>query len=46
MSVQQEVYFMFAREVEPLVKAKYPGIQKDQFNQVQNESPANFEPNQ
>ena len=25
---------MFAREVEPLVKAKYPGIQRAQFNQV------------
>ena len=34
MSVQQEVYLMFAREVEPLVKAKYPGIQRAQFNQV------------
>ena len=39
MSVQQEVYLMFAREVEPLVKAKYPGIQKAQFNQVQNLQP-------
>ena len=34
MSVHQEVYLMFAREVEPLVKAKYPGIQRAQFNQV------------
>ena len=34
MSVQQEVYLIFAREVEPLVKAKYPGIQRAQFNQV------------
>merc|ERR1712025_1445671 len=30
----QHVYMLFAREVGPLVKNKYPTIQKMQFNQI------------
>ena len=30
----QHVYMLFAREVGPLVKNKYPAIQKMQFNQI------------
>ena len=30
----QHVYLLFAKEVGPLVKAKYPTIQKVQFNQI------------
>ena len=32
--IRPQVYLIFAREVEPLVKAKYPGIQRLQFNQA------------
>jgi len=31
---KQHVYLLFAREVGPLVKAKYPTVQKIQFNQI------------
>ncbi len=31
---QQLVYMLFAREVGPLVKTKYPNIEKMQFNQI------------
>merc|ERR1711911_318095 len=31
---QQLVYMLFAREVGPLVKTKYPSIEKMQFNQI------------
>ena len=31
---KQQVYLLFAREVGPMVKAKYPNIQKIQFNQI------------
>ena len=33
-SSQSEVYLIFAREVGPLIKAKYPNVQKVQFNQI------------
>ena len=32
--LKQQVYSLFAREVGPMVKSRYPNIQKTQFNQI------------
>ena len=33
-SKNSQVYLLFAREVGPLIKAKYPSVEKLQFNQI------------
>ena len=33
-SKNSQVYLLFAREVGPLIKAKYPSVEKIQFNQI------------